>query len=96
MEYPFLLTTSDWVDFLDTLTTRDEKITALASYHRRIEHESRHDELDNVLHPSADEKSAKLVAEAVAASRERLAARYSAHDYSPSGEMIGRVGAGTR
>ena len=34
---PTELTTSDWVDHLDTISNRAEKIEALSEYHRRIE-----------------------------------------------------------
>lgn len=37
MPYPTELTTSEWVDHLETLPSRDEKIAALATLHRRIE-----------------------------------------------------------
>lgn len=40
MDYPNDLTTSDWVDVLETLPDRDAKIACLATYHRRIEHAS--------------------------------------------------------
>lgn len=46
--YPKELTTSDWVDYLDTLPTRNEKIQALATYHRRIENFSRVDSVRNL------------------------------------------------
>lgn len=46
MALPTELTTSDWVDYLATLDTREERIVALATYHRRIENAARAGALD--------------------------------------------------
>lgn len=54
LNYPIDLTTSDWVDLLDSLITRDEKITALATWHRRIDYSARQSVLSNVSHEDVD------------------------------------------
>ena len=52
MNYPTLLTTSDWVDLLEQPNlTRDDKIAALATYHRRIDYEARQSVLQNLSNP---------------------------------------------
>lgn len=58
MPVPTELTTSDWVDYLATLATREERIVALATFHRRIENGARVDVLDNLTAKDADEHTA--------------------------------------
>lgn len=64
MPYPTDLTTSDWVDYLETLTTRDEKIAALATCHRRVEHAATLTALSNLSVPD-DDKAHAIVRAAV-------------------------------
>lgn len=64
MPYPTELTTSDWVDYLATLTTRDEKIAALATCHRRVEHAATLKALTNLSVPD-DAKAQTIVRAAV-------------------------------
>lgn len=65
MNYPVELTTSDWVDGLKGLS-RDDQITMLATYHRRIDAAARRDTLANLTHPDEKVNEAVRVAADVA------------------------------
>lgn len=70
MAYPIELTTSDWVDYLETLTTRDEKIAALATMHRRLQHQASVQTLDNLA--AEDEKDQEAVVKVRDAAKGKL------------------------
>lgn len=55
MSYPIDLTASDWVDHLETLKSRDEKIIALATFMRRADNAARADVLTNLSAPDPEE-----------------------------------------
>lgn len=62
--YPKLLTSSDWIDWLEQPNiTRDDKIAALATWHRRIDYDARQSVLSNVSYEDAN-TNAILVAAA--------------------------------
>lgn len=73
-DYPAELTTSDWVDHLETLSTREEKIVALSTFHRRVDNGARVAVLDNMAAEGTDSKDASAVRAACTATKGRLSA----------------------
>ena len=70
-DYPKDLTTSDWVDYCQG-KTRDEQISALATFHRRIEHDAQTRLLGNLESADDDEKSIQAVTKAVERAARKL------------------------
>lgn len=70
MALPTDLTTSDWVDYIETLGTRDDRIVALATFHRRIWNEARAEVLDKL--QAADEANHIIVREAAEKEKKSL------------------------
>ena len=50
-DYPADLTTSDWVDHIARLTSRDEQIAAFATFQRRVEYDAKQSIIANLSHP---------------------------------------------
>lgn len=83
MTYPNDLTTSDWVDYLaQPDLSRDDKIAALATYHRRIEEDAQLSALELVRSHAAANVETKLTAVEVVAAA--VAAVPQMGDYQPA------------
>ena len=80
MPYPVDLTTSDWVDHLMTLANREERVAALATFHRRIVADAHQQALTSLSDPDP------LVNATVAAVvKKAIAAIPAATDYTKAG-----------
>lgn len=77
MPHPADLTPSVWVDYLATLSTRDERIAALATYFRRIDTHGARRALSDLIDPDPDLADDPVTVAAEAA----LAAIPDAEDY---------------